>query len=95
MAVCATGTRCLRWTFRRDRDALVCELGLNADRSAYELRLTPAGHAHAPATEIFDEVMPAFQRHAAIERELMEEGWWLEHFESAIGATVANASLGG
>jgi hypothetical protein len=94
MAICAE-TRCLRWTFRHDRDAVVCELGLNADASAYHLRLTPARNAHASTTEIFNDAMRAFQRHAVIERELAEQGWWLEGFESVIGATVANASLGG
>ena len=39
--------------------------------------------------------MQAFQRHAAIERVLIDEGWMLEGFESVIGATLADASLGG
>jgi hypothetical protein len=95
MSICATDTRCLRWTFRRDREAVVCELGLNTDESAYQLRITPSSSRHANTTETFDEAMPAFQRHAAIERELIEEGWWLEGFESVVGATVAKASLGG
>ena len=39
--------------------------------------------------------MPAFQRHAAIERVLVDEGWLLEGFESVSGATLAQLSLGG
>jgi len=35
------------------------------------------------------------QRHAAIERVLIDGGWMLEDFESVTGATVAKASLGG
>jgi len=34
--------RVLRWTFRRQEDAVVCELGLNATDTAYELRVDPA-----------------------------------------------------
>jgi hypothetical protein len=95
MAICLTETRLLRWTFRRDREAVVCELGLNTDESGYQLCLTSPWNSHATTTEAFDVAMQAFQRHAAIERELIEEGWTLEGFESVIGATVARASLGG
>ena len=93
MAICVTGSapaasspdrevRILRWTFRRDEDAVVCELGLNSDDSAYELRVNPPWNAAAASTEQFDDAMSAFQRHAAIERMLVSEGWLLEGFES-------------
>jgi hypothetical protein len=93
MATCVTGgcptappvhreVRVLRWTFRRDDDAVVCELGLNGDESAYELRVDPPRDPAAAATEQFDDAMSAFQRHAAIERTLVTEGWLLEAFES-------------
>jgi len=90
MAGCATGTlaaftspsrsiRVLRWTFRRDEDAVVCELGLNGDDSAYALRIdTPGG----VTTELFDDVTAAFQRQVAIERMLVNERWVLEAFDS-------------
>ena len=92
MATCATRrsaepssepeVRVLRWTFRRDDDAIVCELGLNSDHSAYELRVNPPWNAAGSTVEQFDDAMSAFQRHAAIERMLVSEGWLLEGFES-------------
>jgi hypothetical protein len=95
MTICATETRLLRWTFRRDREAVVCELGLNSDDSAYELRLNPPWNLQGTTIELFDDAMQAFQRHAAIERVLIDEGWMLEGFESVVGATLAVASHGG
>jgi hypothetical protein len=95
MAICVTETRTLRWTFRRNCDAVVCELGLNNDESAYELRLNPPWNLHEITTEVFDDVMQAFQRHAAIERVLIDEGWLLEGFESVIGSALAQPALGG
>jgi hypothetical protein len=95
MAICVTETRSLRWTFRRNQDAVVCELGLNSDDSAYELRLNPPWNLRETTTEVFDDAMQAFQRHAAIERVLIDEGWMLEGFETVIGATLAQSSLGG
>lgn len=95
MATCLTETRVLRWTFRRDHDAVVCELGLNSDESAYELRLNPPWDLHGTTTELFDDAMQAFQRHAAIERILIAEGWTLEGFESVTGPSLAHVSSGG
>jgi len=93
MALCVTGTtstivptdtsvRIMRWTFRRDDETVVCELGLNGDDSAYELRIDPAWNPVGATTEWFDDAMSAFQRHAAIERILVRDGWSLERFES-------------
>jgi hypothetical protein len=95
MAMCLTETRVLRWTFRRDQEEVVCELGLNNDESAYELRLNPPWNLREITTELFDDAMQAFQRHAAIERVLIDEGWLLEGFESVTGATLAPACVGG
>jgi hypothetical protein len=95
MTICVTDNRVLRWTFRRGHEAVVCELGLNSDESAYELRLNPPWNLNGITTELFDDAMQAFQRHAAIERVLIDEGWMLEGFESVIGATLAEASHGG
>ena len=69
-------------------DAVVCELGLNNDDSAYELRLNPPWNLQSTPRS-FDDAMQAFQRHAAIERVLIDEGWLLEGFESVIGSTLA------
>ena len=91
MATCVTRSsaastdrvvRILRWTFRREEDSVVCELGLNSDHSAYELRVNPPRNAVAATVEQFDDAMSAFQRHAAIERMLVSDGWLLEGFES-------------
>jgi hypothetical protein len=94
MAICATTVACdppnttdrsvrvLRWTFRRGDEAVVSELCLSRDNSAYELRLNLPWDLSGPITEVFDDAMPAFQRHAAVERMLVEEGWTLEGFES-------------
>ena len=74
--------RLLRLTFRRQEEAVVCELGLNGDDSAYELRVSPALNPAGVSIELFDDAMSAFERHAAIERILVEDGWMLEAFES-------------
>jgi hypothetical protein len=82
VAAAARSVRVLRWTFRREQQAVVCELGLNGDDSAYELRLKPAWNPAGFTTELFDDAMAAFERHAAIERLLVDDGWMLEGFES-------------
>ena len=74
--------RVMRWTFRRDSETVVCELGLTSDHSAYELRVNPPWNAIANATETFNDAIAAFQRHGVIERMLIDEGWSLESFES-------------
>jgi hypothetical protein len=74
--------RVMRWTFRRDDETVVCELGLNHDESAYELRIDRPWNPAGLTTEVFEDAMSAFQRHGAIERILIDEGWSLERFES-------------
>ena len=81
-ALSHTGVRVMRWTFRRAHETIVCELGLNAARTAYEIRFAPPSHAVAEGTELFDDAVSAFQRHNAIERQLVDDGWSLESFES-------------
>ena len=73
-------------------------MSANLDSTAttrHELRLNPPWNLHGTTIETFDDAMQAFQRHAAIERVLIDEGWMLEGFESVIGATLADASHGG
>jgi len=72
----------LRWTFRRNDETVVCELGLSRDHSAYELRVDAPWHPAGAAIEQFDDAISAFQRHATIERTLVGEGWLLEAFET-------------
>jgi hypothetical protein len=93
MATCITGgcsaapstdreVRVLRWTFRRNDEAVVCEVGLNRDHSAYELRVNPPWNPAGTTIEQYDDAVSAFQRHAEIERALVDDGWLLEGFES-------------
>jgi hypothetical protein len=74
--------RVLRWTFTRDAEQLLCELGLTRDDSAYQLRVEPPRNPTGISVECYDDAMSAFQRHAAIERLLVGDGWTLERFES-------------
>ena len=92
MATCATGAqtnlgtdrfiRVLRWTFTRETESVFCQLGLTGDDSAYQLRIDPPWNPTGVAVECFDDAMSAFQRHAMIERVLLDDGWTLERFES-------------
>ena len=77
-----TSVRVMRWTFRRDHETVTCELGLNADDSAYELRIAPPWNPLGDVNELFNDALAAFHRHTAIERELVQEGWSLESFKS-------------
>ncbi len=74
--------RVLRWTFRRDDDAVVCELGLTGEDREYELRVPAEWNPTHRAVERFDDALMAFQRHAMIERTLLDAGWVLDAFES-------------
>ena len=74
--------RVMRWTFTREDETLVCEIGLNRDESAYEIRVDPAWDVADAAGELFDDAMSAFQRHTEIERQLIAQGWSLDSFES-------------
>lgn len=74
--------RVLRWTFERDEETVVCELGLTGEDSEYELRVPAQWNPVGAAVEWFDDALTAFQRHAMIERLLLDEGWALQTFES-------------
>ena len=75
--------RVLRWTFHRGPDeTVVCELGLTGDDTEYELRVPPEWNPTGASVERFDDALAAFQRHAMIERVLLDEGWFLHTFES-------------
>jgi hypothetical protein len=76
--------RVLRWIFRRDDDepAVVCELALTGEDREYELRVPAEWNPTGAEIERFDDAMSAFQRHAMIERTLLDEGWELDAFES-------------
>jgi len=75
--------RILRWTFHRDEgESVVCELGLTGDDTEYELRVPPEWNPTGAPVERFDDALTAFQRHAMIERVLLDDGWFLHAFES-------------
>src|ERR1700755_1923036 len=72
--------RVLRWTFRRDDEAVVCELALTGEDREYELRAPAAWNPTGLSVERFDDALVAFQRHAMIERTLLDAGWQLDGF---------------
>jgi hypothetical protein len=75
--------RVLRWTFRRDGDeSVVCELALTGEDREYELRAPAEWNPTGVSVERFDDALTAFQRHAMIERQLLDLGWVLDEFES-------------
>ena len=75
--------RVLRWTFRRREDeAVICELGLTGEDREYQLRIPAEWNPTHRAIERFDDALTAFQRHAMIERTLLDAGWVLDGFES-------------
>ena len=75
--------RVLRWIFQRDEgETVVCELGLTGEDSEYELRVPAQWNPTGAGIERFDDALTAFQRHAMIERLLLDDGWALHAFES-------------
>ncbi len=75
--------RVLRWTFHRDADEwVVCELALTGEDREYELRVPAEWNPTGRQVERFDDAMSAFQRHAMVERQLLDAGWALDTFES-------------
>ena len=74
--------RVLRWIFRRDEDAVICELALTGEDREYEIRVPGDWNPTGMSIERFDDALTAFQRHAMIERTLFDAGWQLDGFES-------------
>jgi hypothetical protein len=74
--------RVLRWTFRREAESVVCEMGLTGEDREYEIRIPAEWNPTHRAIERFDDALTAFQRHAMIERTLLDAGWVLDTFES-------------
>jgi len=75
--------RVLRWNFRHDDvPPVVCELCLTGEDRDYELRVLSRWDVIGRSTERFDDAFTAFQRHAMIERLLLDAGWVLDAFES-------------
>jgi hypothetical protein len=74
--------RVLRWTFRLADDLVICELALTGEDREYELRAPAEWSPTGRPVERFDDALTAFQRHAMIERTLLDEGWVLDAFDS-------------
>jgi hypothetical protein len=74
--------RVLRWTFRRADDVVICELALTGEDREYELRAPAEWSPTGRPVERFDDALTAFQRHAMIERTLLDQGWVLDAFDS-------------
>jgi hypothetical protein len=75
--------RVLRWNFKHDGESpVICELCLTGLDRDYELRVPREWSPTGRAVERFDDAFSAFQRHAMIERLLLDAGWTLQAFES-------------
>ena len=75
--------RVLRWNFKHDGESPVtCELCLTGLDRDYELRVPREWSPIGRSIERFDDAFAAFQRHAMIERLLLDAGWTLRAFES-------------
>jgi hypothetical protein len=75
--------RVLRWSFRHEsRQPVVCELCLTGEDRDYEVRVPREWSPYGRSVERFDDAYEAFQRHAMIERRLLDAGWMLDAFES-------------
>jgi hypothetical protein len=76
--------RVLSWIYRRDDETVSCRLALTSDCSAYELRTQPRWNPTRASLELFDDALSAFERQTAIERRLLDAGFALERFDSAL-----------
>ena len=70
----ADSTRVLRWVFRRNGQAITCEIDANP-APAFEVSLVPHWNVSASAIERFDGAHDAFLRHAEVARRLRDAGW--------------------
>lgn len=66
--------RVLRWVFRRDNDAITCEIDAAGDH-AFDVCIVPHWDVSASTIERFDAEYRAFERHAELARRLGKAGW--------------------
>jgi hypothetical protein len=64
----------LRWVFRREANAITCEIDAAGDR-AFEVSIVPHWDVSASTIERFNAAHHAFERHAEVARRLREAGW--------------------
>ena len=68
------GRPVLLWVFRRDFNALTCEIAVNA-AGACEVRVIPQWDSSLATCERFGHVSEALRRHAEIASALRDIGW--------------------
>lgn len=64
----------LCWIFKRETQALTCELDMHADRSC-DVVILPHWDVKASLTEHYGALPQALMRHAEIARRLRDSGW--------------------
>jgi hypothetical protein len=64
----------LRWVFRRNHEAITCEVDVNASGTC-EVRTVPEWNPALAVVEGFDRAGDALQRHAEVAARLRELGW--------------------
>lgn len=67
----------LRWLFTRSADIYTCELGLDDDAIAYELRVFRGDQPAGTVLERFRHAPAAFARQRDLEGSLIGDGWTL------------------
>jgi hypothetical protein len=75
--------RLLRWVFRKGNQLLTCQLDRDGRHAAYMLSLVPHWDVRQSFIERHQDGVAAFQRHAAIARQLRERGWILDAYTVA------------
>ena len=74
----------LRWVFRRDTDAITCELDARG-RHSYDVCVVPHWNVSSAVIEHYDTPAAALLRHAEIARRLRDHGWMLaDHAATAL-----------
>jgi hypothetical protein len=79
--------RSLRWVFTRAGRTLRCELSLDPNAFAYELRVAHDDNATA-FSEQFGDVARAFDRQCRLEATLLRDGWTLDSYRSSSRVAV-------
>ncbi len=71
--------RLVRWIFRRDGEALTCQVNSSGNQPGYDVCVVP--HENVASSVVFgaETAAGALQRHAEIAMQLREAGWSLTH----------------
>ena len=71
----------VRWTFNRGNELLTCQVHRQRG-GLYRLSLIPHAPKGLSAVESFGHLVSALHRHAAIARELRQQGWTVVSYGS-------------